>query len=129
MRVFSHAGLASYSGSQAAETRINSALAQVAADENDARLRARANWAEHMSSRRQVAALEPQVAALDATMASFVRQFEAGRKSWLEILNTQREVVDSRISLSRARTSRDQSALRLMVNTGTFWPWLEKLPR
>ena len=123
------AGLASYSGSQAAETRIGSALAQVAADENDARLRARANWAEYMSSRRQVAALEPQVAALDATMASFVRQFEAGRKSWLEILNTQREVVDSRIALSRARTSRDQSALRLMVNTDTFWPWLEKLPR
>lgn len=123
------AGLSSYSGSQAAETRIGSALAQVAADENDARLRARANWAEQMSSRRQVAALEPQVAALDATMASFMRQFEAGRKTWLEILNTQRELVDARIALSKARTSRDQSALRLMVNTGAFWPWLEKLPR
>jgi adhesin transport system outer membrane protein len=123
------AGLASLSGYQAAESRINSALAQVAADENDARLRARANWAEYMSSRRQVAELEPQVAALDATMASFTRQFEAGRKSWLEILNTQREVLDSRIALSRARTSRDQSALRLMVNTGTFWAWLEQLPR
>jgi len=123
------AGLASYSGAQAAETRINSALAQVAADENDARLRARANWAENRSSRRQVAELEPQVAALDATMASFMRQFEAGRKSWLEILNTQREVVDSRIALSKARTVRDQSGLRLMVNTGTFWSWLEGLPR
>jgi adhesin transport system outer membrane protein len=122
------AGLASLSGYQAAESRIGSALAQVAADENDARLRARANWAEHMSSRRQVAELEPQVAALDATMASFTRQFEAGRKSWLDILNTQREVLDSRIALSKARTSRDQSGLRLMVNTGTFWSWLEKLP-
>src|SRR5207245_2595134 len=83
------------------------------------RLRARANRAEYMSSGRQVAELEPQVAALDASMASFMRQFEAGRKSWLELLNTQREVVDARIALSRARTSRDQSALRLMVNTGS----------
>lgn len=123
------AGLASYSGAQAAESRINSALARVAADENDARLRARANWAEYRSSRRQVAELEPQAAALDATMSSFMRQFEAGRKSWLEILNTQREVLDSRIALSKARSSRDQSGLRLMVNTGAFWPWLEKLPR
>ena len=62
-------------------------------------------------------------------MASFMRQFEAGRKSWLEILNTQREVVDSRIALSRAQTARDQAGLRLMVNTGTFWSWLENLPR
>ncbi len=123
------AGLASYSGAQAAESRIDSARAQLAADENDARLRARANWAEHQSSRRQVDALEPQVGALDASMASFTRQFEAGRKSWLELLNTQREVVDARIALSRARTVRDQSALRLMVNTGGFWPWLEQLPR
>lgn len=121
------AGLASYSGAQAAQSRVDSALAQLAADENDARLRARANWAEHNASRRQAAELEPQVSALDSSMASFMRQFEAGRKSWLELLNTQREVVDARLSLSRAHTSRDQSALRLMVNTGTFWPWLEKL--
>src|SRR5919201_1073599 len=98
-------------------------------DRSVARTRARADWAAHLSSRRQVEELEPQVAALDDSMASFRRQFEAGRKSWLELLNTQREVVDSRIALSRARTSRDQSALRLMVNTGTFWPWLEKLPQ
>ena len=123
------AGLASYSGSQAAESRIDAALAQVGADENDARLRARSNRADYLSSRRQVAELEPQVAALDASMASFMRQFEAGRKSWLEILNTQREVVDSRIALSRAQTARDQAGLRLMVNTGTFWSWLEQLPR
>ena len=123
------AGLASYSGAQAAESRIESVRAQLASDENDTRLRARANWAEYMSSGRQVAELEPQVAALDASMASFMRQFEAGRKSWLELLNTQREVVDARIALSRARTSHDQSALRLMVNTGAFWPWLAQLPQ
>jgi adhesin transport system outer membrane protein len=123
------AGLASYSGAQAARSRIDSALAQLAADENDARLRARANRADYLSNRRQVDELEPQVAALDDSMASFRRQFEAGRKSWLELLNTQREVVDARVTLAKARTSRDQAALRLMVNTGSFWPWLEQLPR
>jgi adhesin transport system outer membrane protein len=123
------AGLASYSGAQAAQSRIDSALAQLASDENDARLRARANRADYLSNRRQVDELEPQVAALDDSMASFRRQFEAGRKSWLELLNTQREVVEARVTLAKARTSRDQAALRLMVNTGSFWPWLEQLPR
>ncbi|MBV8030814.1 MAG: TolC family protein [Betaproteobacteria bacterium] len=123
------AGLASLSGYEAAQSRVDSATSQLAADENDARLRARANWSENRASRRQVDELEPQVASLNDSMASFRRQFEAGRKSWLELLNTQREVVDARISLSKAKTSRDQSALRLMANTGEFWPWLEKLPR
>jgi adhesin transport system outer membrane protein len=123
------AGLSSYSGYQAAQSRVDSVLAQAAADENEARLRARANWAEHQSSRRQVAELEPQVAALDSTTSSFMRQFEAGRKSWLEVLNTQREVLDAKLLLARARAARDQSALRLMVNTGTFWTWLERLPQ
>ena len=45
--------------------------------------RARANLADYTASRRQVAELEPQVEALDSSMASFMRQFEAGRKSWL----------------------------------------------
>src|SRR2546421_6673379 len=123
------AGLASYSGSQAAQTRIESVRAQLASDEKDVRLRARAHWAEYPASGRQGAQLDPQVAALDASMASFMRQFEAGRKSWLELLNTQREVIEARIALSRTRTLRGQSALRLMVNTGSFWPWLEQLPR
>jgi adhesin transport system outer membrane protein len=39
------------------------------------------------------------VAALEQTMASFVRQYETNRKSWLEILNTQRELTQTRYAL------------------------------
>lgn len=122
-------GLASYSGFRAAGSRLEAALAQSAADENDVRLRARTHWSDYVASRLQVKEIEPQVAALETASASFMRQFEVGRKTWLEVLNTRRETVDARLALSRARTARDQSALRLMVNTGTFWPWLESLPR
>lgn len=121
-------GLASYSGYQAAESRIDAALAQIEADRNDARLRARANWADYAAALLQLADIEPQVAALETASASFMRQFEAGRKSWLEVLNTEREKLDAKLSLSRARTQRDQSALRILVNTGAFWPWLESRP-
>jgi len=123
------AGLASYSGYQAAGSRVEAAAAQLDADDNELRLRARTHWADYAATRAQVGEIEPQVTALDAAARSFMRQFEAGRKSWLEVLNTHRELVDARISLSQARTARDQAALRLMVNAGAFWPWLETLPR
>ena len=58
-----------------------------------------------------------------------MRQIEAGRKSWLDVVNTHLEVIDARIALSQAISARDQSALRLMVNAGSFWPWLESLPQ
>ena len=123
------AGLSSYSAYQAAGSRVDSALAQLASDDNDTRLRARANWSDYLASSRQFEALQPQVASLDAASGSFMRQFEAGRKSWLEVLNTTREIIDAKLALSRARTARDQAALRLMVNTGTFSTWLETLPQ
>lgn len=123
------AGLASYAGYQAAGSRIEAAIAQVQADENEVRLRARTHWTDYMASRQQAEELEPQAAMLDAASASFMRQFDAGRKSWLEVLNTHREAIDANLALSRARSTRDQSALRLMVNSGTFFPWLNALPQ
>lgn len=122
-------GLASYSGAQAAASRVDAARAQLESEENDLGLRARTQWAEYAAARAQVGEIEPQVAALEAAASSFMRQFEVGRKSWLDVLNTHREAIDARLALSQARTARDQSALRLMVNSGTFWPWLETLPR
>jgi len=122
-------GLGSYSGTQAARSRLDAALAQLDAGENEVRLRSRTHLADYAASRAQIGAIEPQLAAIEAASASYSRQFEAGRKSWLEVLNTHRETVDSRISLSRARSARDQAALRLMVNAGTFSQWLATLPK
>jgi len=118
------AGLASYSSYQAAATRIDSALAQLAADENATRLRARTNSSDYSAARRQVEELTPQVQALESAASSFMRQFEAGRKTWLDVLNTHKETLEARLSLSRATNSRDVAALRLMVNNGSFARWL-----
>ena len=39
------------------------------------------------------------IAAIKATMESFVRQYDAGRKSWVELLNMQRELTEQRLQL------------------------------
>jgi adhesin transport system outer membrane protein len=129
MQYVPEAGLASLSNYQAAASRIEAAQAQLEADENEVRLRSRSNWSDYAATRVQVGELEAQLKALEAASESFMRQFEAGRKSWLDVLNTYLEVIDARIALSQAVSARDQSALRLMVNAGSFWPWLESLPQ
>jgi adhesin transport system outer membrane protein len=129
MQYVPEAGFASYSGYQAAESRVQAAQAQLDADENDVRLRSRSNWSDYVATTAQVGEFEAQLNALEAAAESFMRQFEAGRKSWLEVVNTYLEVIDARIALSQAITARDQSTLRLMVNSGGFWSWLESLPQ
>ena len=42
------------------------------------------------------------VAAVVATLDSYTRQYHAGKKSWLEVLNMQREVTDQRLQQAQA---------------------------
>jgi len=55
------------------------------------------------------------VDSLTATMASFMRQYESGRKSWVEVLNTQRELTEQRLLL--AQIENDWLILSLRVAT------------
>lgn len=44
------------------------------------------------------------VAAVEQTMASFLRQYKSGRKSWVEVLNTQRELTELRLQLAQMKS-------------------------
>lgn len=122
------AGLASLSSIQAAQSRIATAQDQARVAEQEIRLRARAHLTDEQSARRQIAGLLPQIESLQFTADSYMRQFDAGRRTWIEVLNIFREVLDTRIALSRARTQHAQGALRLMGNTGALSPWIETNP-
>lgn len=118
------AGLSSMSTAAAAESRANAVAQQLRADELTERLKARTHLADLDSAMRQRAELQPQVESLQQTADSYMRQFEAGRRAWLEVLNLHREVLDARLSLSRIQTQQDQGALRLLSNTGALEPWI-----
>lgn len=118
------AGLGAVSAADAALSRVHAAAEQVRVAEIDTRLRARAHWLEHESARRQIVELRPQIDALQSTADSYLRQFDAGRRGWIDVLNVYREALDARIALSRLETLRAQSALRMMANTGELLPWI-----
>ncbi|WP_417618498.1 TolC family protein [Oceanisphaera sp.] len=58
------------------------------------------------------------VAAAEATMNSFMRQYETGRKSWVELLNTQRELTEQRLQLAQLRSEWQILSLRVAALTG-----------
>jgi len=56
--------------------------------------------------------------AVKATMASFLRQYKSGRKSWVEVLNTQRELTETRLLLAQIKNEWLNLSLRIAAITG-----------
>jgi adhesin transport system outer membrane protein len=71
---------------------------------------------EFINAHAQVAALEKSVAGSDAVLASFERQFQANRKTWLDLLNQVREVAQNEYALTDAQASLVGSRLRIELN-------------
>ena len=62
-----------------------------------------------------------QQASVDAvkdTRASFYRQYDTGRKTWLDVLNIQRELTDQQLQLVQSENNRLILSLRLAVLMG-----------
>jgi outer membrane protein, adhesin transport system len=68
------------------------------------------------------------VATTRETMDSVLRQFDAGRKSWLDLLNTQRELADARQQLELARGSSRELVLRMAIMLGQLDEWAGLTP-
>jgi len=60
-----------------------------------------------------IEALASTVEALEGTAESFLRQYETGRKSWLDLLNTQRELQQQQLELEQAINQRLIIALQI----------------
>jgi adhesin transport system outer membrane protein len=63
-------------------------------------------------------AQDQSVADLDELLASYRRQYVAGSKSWLDLLNMQRELTEQRLQLAQAQSDWLVYILKLAALTG-----------
>ena len=105
--------------------RVRGATARLRAAEHDlegAHLEVMRRTRSLIASREVHASLiESQrdaVEAAAATKASFERQFETGHKSWLELLNIQRELADVALQLAQAESDWLVVSLQIAALTG-----------
>lgn len=95
--------------------RSNAAKYDLDATLIDVRRRVSALMLNRKVQQDSIQAQREVVDSLTATMASFMRQYESGRKSWVEVLNTQRELTEQRLLL--AQIQNDWLILSLRVAT------------
>lgn len=110
------AGFANVVEAQAMATRIFKAEQGVEAAMKEAQESLQNDREEFINAHAQVAALEKSVAGSDAVLASFERQFQANRKTWLDLLNQVREVAQNEYALTDAQASLVGSRLRIELN-------------
>jgi adhesin transport system outer membrane protein len=93
-------------------SRREAAQRQVEAAERSIRQQVQSVWADMAALSGQVPAIERVIKNNEDVVESFVRQYVAGRKSWLDVLNSERELLQSRLSAADLRSQSASAALR-----------------
>ena len=110
-------GLSQFSVIKASGVRALEAGAQADAAARDSRLRLTTDLLLNYSTKVQIPIAIRSVKAAQDVTASYQRQFIAGRKSWLEVVNAVREEITADLSLVDAETTAMASAARLLRYT------------
>ena len=121
-------GFAGFRRIKSATALIEAAKRDVEAAKNDVRHRT----SGFISDRRMYAKVTEGdnllVTATLETLDSFMRQYDAGRKSWVDVLNAQKELSDARQSMEQAKSSLMELSLRLGAVTGRLDRYAGLLP-
>jgi len=87
---------------------------------SEVRLRANILMENRQVQENLIQAQGASVVALTSTLESFIRQYEVGLKSWVEVLNTQRELTGLRMQLSQMETEHLVLSLRVAALIGNL---------
>lgn len=114
----SGAGLSARAGEQAAVSRKEATQQELETYERNLSAQVQAALSELEALEAQVT---PSKALLEGTtevVESYLRQYQVGRKNWLDVLNAQREKTQALYSDADTRFGYQLSKVRLMIMTG-----------
>lgn len=114
------AGFRTFEQVRLSEALIRAAQMQARAEKNDLGRNTRSLLSNRDMQMQLVKLNTTLVQSTANTLASYTRQYEAGRKSWLDLLNIQREHANARLNLELVKSRYEQVCLRLAVQMGRF---------
>jgi adhesin transport system outer membrane protein len=103
---------------QASVSQQQSASSLLASAERDLRSNVAKFWNQYQSSSQQVKLIREQEQAANEVVDSFLRQYSIGKKTWLDVLNSQREAYQTRNSLADNQANQSLSYIELLILTG-----------
>lgn len=104
------------------DARIRRALADFGEAERQAREDLRRDYIIVRNARSQIATGAEAADAADQIVASYQRQFIAGRRSWLDVMNAVREAASARLTESDARVMTAMATARILTRTCRWQP-------
>ncbi|ABM04551.1 outer membrane efflux protein [Psychromonas ingrahamii 37] len=115
---FEGLGLVARGRVKGAESRLAAARYDLDSSINDTRRRISSLMLNRQVQQGLIHAYQQTVNAMQETLDSFLRQYETGRKSWLELLNMQRELTASQMQLVQSKNDWLILSLRVASLTG-----------
>ena len=112
------AGFANVVEAQAMNTRVASSEQAVEAVMRDTQQSLENDREEFFNARSRMQALLRSVAGSEKVLESYQRQFQAGRKSWLDLLNAVRELAQNEYALADAKAGMVSAMNRLQIRMG-----------
>ncbi|WP_199857812.1 TolC family protein [Erythrobacter sp. EC-HK427] len=107
---------------EAGDARITRALAEFSETERVLREQLRRDYVLVRAAERRIEAGVLATDAADQIIASYQRQFIAGRRSWLDVMNAVREAANARLSESDARVSAAAATARILALSCRWQP-------
>jgi adhesin transport system outer membrane protein len=122
------AGLSSLSGVNAAVAQLTAAQEQIAEQEQALAEQVQLDFTLAQAARARMRGLAMATQASSEVLDSYERQFLAGRKQWLDLMNAAREQAQSESQLADAMGALELSSLRLVLWTGGVDAMLQVRP-
>lgn len=111
-------GLSAIGRSRAAGERLQASRDDLDATRNDVRRTLKSFYSNRLLQQALMVSQRQAVTETGEILASFQRQYDAGRKAWLDVLNMQREFADQQLQQIQAENDWLIYSLRLMALTG-----------
>ncbi|MDH4478508.1 MAG: TolC family protein [Rhodoferax sp.] len=111
------AGLSSLAGVEASQGKVGVARAEVESAERTLAEQVLSDWAQIATLKVRQTELEESLQASRETAQAWDRQFLAGRKTWVEVMNMARELAQAETELADVRAVRVLVSWRLALYT------------
>lgn len=109
------AGLSSWKVMESLQKRLLAAQAEQEANRRVLQEQVQTDWESRQSLAMRIPALEKSLEATRSTSEAWSRQFLAGRKSWLEVMNAERELMQADLELVDAKATLTMVEWRLAL--------------
>ena len=116
------AGFSNFALARASQAEVNSLIQSQEAARRNVIEEIQVQYQQFVSAKDRETSLVAAVAGAQIVVNSYRRQFIAGRKSWLEVLNAVREHNDYQVQLVQTRAEILGAFYRLQVDFGLM-PW------